>query len=139
MAKILSEVAAGRANVPQPSSGDVCTVPVWVNFSAELAANDLIVLAELPAGVKLVDYVIMPGGLGGTTPKVSIGSLKSDASDIDVTYESNIAFDATAARCTGIAAANASASAARKIALKTTAASTTAAGKKLLVLLSLVG
>lgn len=139
MAKILSEVAAGRVNVPQPDDGDICYVPITVNFTAELAASDLIVLAELPPGVKLLDYAILPGGFGGTSPTVAIGSLNAGGTDLDVTYESSIAFDATGARCTKQNAANASVTAARKIALKASAASTTATGKKLLVILGLAG
>lgn len=139
MAKILSEAAAGRKNVPQPNSACVTAVPVEVNFvAAAIGVGDIVSLVELPPGVQLVDYTVIAPALGGT-PAFSIGEENAGGTDLAVVYEAALAATDDVIRCSAPNAAAASVTNARRIALKATAAATAANGKTLLVILHLRG
>jgi len=57
MATIKTKTYTNVSPLPTPDDAEVCGSPIGVDFpSTALAGNDLILLATIPAGVKLVDY-----------------------------------------------------------------------------------
>ena len=147
MAKYQTTAFTNRSPVPQPSSAAVTTVVVDVAFpSTAFVANDLVELVEIPAGVQLVDYAfVFPDIDSNVSPALafSFGSENSTFDDLGTVYEASLTAGQSAAvvRMGTSAAAQASKTAARRLALKiTTAAGTYAgAGKTGQVLLSLRG
>lgn len=149
MARTLSEYMSGKRNLPQPGDATVWKVPAFVVLPAALAANDLIALMKVPAGVRVVDFDIIAPQLdsnGSPTLAHSIGVENVGGTDLGTVFEAGLTFGRTAngsiSRCTtAVAALDAGYTAERTVSLKTTTAAATAAlaGKTILVLLHLVG
>lgn len=130
-----------------PVSAEVCNSPVQIDFpSAAPAANDLILLATIPAGVKLDDYsLILPDIDSGGSPAFafSIGIANAGLTDLGTVLVSGV----TTGQASGVyRAANAAhlaldSTVDRVLALKVTTAAATydGAGKVGKALLALEG
>jgi hypothetical protein len=149
MARTLSDYLTGKRNLPQPNGALVTKVPVFMTLPAALAANDLLALLKVPAGVRVVDFDVFAPQLdsnGAPALAHSIGVENAGGTDLATVYEAGLIFGRTAngsvSRCTtAVAAQDAGYTAERVISLKTTTIAATAAlaGKTILVLLHLVG
>lgn len=149
MAKYLSEVYSGKRNVPQPGSVEICPVPVDVIFGATaLAVGDIIMLTDIPAGVKLSDYTFSAPQLdshGTPTLAFSLGDANDARDDLTTVYETGLIPGRTASgslvRAGNALASQADSTIVRNLALKVTTAAATAAtsGKTLTALLSFRG
>lgn len=150
MARTLSDYMTNKRNLPQPNDAAVTKIPLFVVLPAALAANDLIALMKIPAGVRLVDYdVIAPQLDSNGTPTLahSIGVENAGGTDLTTAFDTGMTFGRTASgsisRCTvSVPLLDTTAlTADRVISLKTTTAAATAAlaGKTIVVLLHLVG
>ena len=148
MARTLSDYATGKRSLPQPSDAGVLQIPLFVVLPAVLAANDLVALIKVPAGVRVVDFDIIAPQLdsnGSPTLVHSIGVENAGGTDLATVYEAGLTFGRTAngsvSRCTSAVASMDAGSADRMVSLKTTTAAATAAlaGKTILVLVHLVG
>jgi hypothetical protein len=146
MARTLSDVASGRRSIDQPNCAAIAIMPVFIVLPAVLAASDLIAIAKLAPGVKLVDFDIIAPQLdsnGAPTLAHSIGAENAGATDLGVVYEAGLTFGRTAngsiSRASTAVQMLADASAERMISLKTTTGAATAAlaGKTILVNLHL--
>lgn len=146
MPRYLTDVASGKRSIDQPNNVSIAKMPVFVVMPAVLAANDLIALAKLAPGVKLVDFDIIAPQLdsnGAPTLAFSIGSENAGATDLGVVYEAGLIPGRTAngsiARATTGAQLAADSTVERMVSLKCTTAAATAAlaGKSVLVLLHL--
>jgi hypothetical protein len=146
MARTLSDVASGRRSIDQPNCAAIAIMPVFIVLPAVLAASDLIAIAKLAPGVKLVDFDIIAPQLdsnGAPTLAYSIGAENAGATDLGVVYEAGLTFGRTAngsiSRASTAVQMLADASAERMISLKTTTGAATAAlaGKTILVNLHL--
>jgi len=146
MARTLSDVASGRRSIDQPNNACVAVLPVFFTFTAAPASGDLIALAKIGAGVKVIDFdVIAPQLDSGGSPALafSIGSENAGATDLGVVYESGLIFGRGAggsisgATTAGQLAADATVE--RMISLKCTTIAATAAmvGDTICVLLHL--
>jgi hypothetical protein len=136
-------------NVPQPDSACVDTVPVDIEFPAvAFAANDMIRLIEIPAGVTVQDYAfVFPDIDSGGSPAFafSFGVMNAAGTDLATVYASGL----TAGQSTTIVRATTSVAAqdaannvlVRSLGIKVTTAAATydGAGKTGTVLLSLRG
>lgn len=148
MARTLSDYATGKRSLPQPNDAGVVKIPLFVVLPAVLAANDLVALIKVPAGVRVVDFDIIAPQLdsnGSPTLAHSIGVENAGGTDLATVYEAGLTFGRTAngsvSRCTNAVASMDAGSADRMVSLKTTTAAATAAlaGKTILVLVHLVG
>ncbi|VTU38280.1 hypothetical protein H4CHR_04384 [Variovorax sp. PBS-H4] len=148
MAKVLSEVLAGRKIVPQPFDATIMQVAVPLVLPAAITANDLLELIDLPPGVDLVDYDILSPQLdsnGSPTAAFSLGSENAGGTDLGVVYEAGLTFGRTAngsvSRAGTAAHLAADKSVARRLALKVTTGAATYAGsgKTLVAVLHLRG
>ncbi len=148
MAKIQTKAFTNVKPIALPDDASPDFVTIDVDFpTAALAANDLIELAEIPAGYQVLDYaVVLPDIDSGGAPALAFSLGVENAGGTDLGAEvwgTGITAGQTNAivRATTSAAAQGDSSVARKVALKvTTAAATYAgAGKKGQVLLLLQG
>lgn len=147
MTKYVSDVASGKKSVPQPYDALIAKVPVDYTFpAAALVVGDLITLADIPAGVQLVDFDIFAPQLdsnGSPTLAFSIGVENAGGTDLATVYESGLTFGRTAngsiSRAQTAVPASADRTVARRISLKVTTVAATSAvsGKQLLALLHL--
>lgn len=148
MAKFQSKVFTGQVNVPQPNSAEIYEILVPFDFPATApAANDLIELLKLPAGVRCVDWAaIFPDIDTGGSPAFAFSLGVENTAGTDLGTEVwgtglTAGQSTTVSRNTTSVAAQGDVSTDRAIAIKvTTAAATYAgAGKRGHVLLKLVG
>lgn len=146
MARTLSDVASGRRSIDQPNTAAIAVMPVFIVLPAALAASDLIAIAKLAPGVKVVDFDIFAPQLdsnGAPTLAHSIGHENAGGTDLAVVYEAGLIFGRTAngsvSRCSTGGCLAADQSAERMISLKCTTGAATAAlaGKTILVNLHL--
>lgn len=134
MAKIQTAAFTNRKPVPQPDSAAITVVAIDVAFpSTALVADDLIELVELPPGVSLVDYAFVFPDIDSNVSAAlafSFGSENAAGDDLGTVYESGLTAGQSAAvvRMGTSAAAQAVATAARRLALKITTAAGTYAG-----------
>lgn len=134
MAKITTKVFAKVKNIPQPESAALLLAAVDVEFPATaLLANDIIELAEIPAGVVLQDYDIHFPDIdsnGAPAFAFSVGVLNAGSTDLATVYAAGLTAGQSNAvvRAPNTDAAQASASTARRIGLKVTTAAATYAG-----------
>lgn len=122
-------------NFAQPDCSEVKTFPIDVDFpDAALAANDIIQLVELPAGVTLVDYSFAFPDIDTGTPAFafSFGVLNAAGTDLATVYASGVTAGQsnTVVRNTTSAAAQDAANnvLVRNLGIKVTAAAATYAG-----------
>lgn len=148
MAKIQTKAFTNVRPLFLPSNGGATFLSIDVDFPAvALAANDLIELAEIPAGYQVLDYaLVFPDIDSGGAPALafSLGVENVGGTDLGAeVWGAAITAGQTNAivRAATSAAAQGNASVDRKVALKvTTAAATYAgAGKKGQVLLLVQG
>lgn len=148
MAKIQTKAFTNVKPIALPASATPGFVTIDVDFpTTALAANDLIELAEIPAGYQVLDYaVVFPDIDSGGAPALafSLGVESEEGTDLgaEVWGTGITAGQSTAiVRAATSAAAQGNASVTRKVALKVTtaAAAYAGAGKKGQVLLLLQG
>lgn len=148
MAKFQTKAFLGLKPVPQPENAYINQVAVPIEFpSTSPAANDLIEVVELPAGVRCVDWAVaFPDVDSGGAPAAaySLGVENAGGTDLGTeVWGTGLTGGQTGStnRASTSASATGDVSASRKVALKCTAASATYAGsgKVGYLLLSLIG
>lgn len=87
MALKQSAHALGAIPTPVASGCEVVCCRAYYTLTADLAANDIIQLMDLPAGHVPVDLIIDTDDLG-TTGAVSFGVLNAGKTDLDTTSDS---------------------------------------------------
>jgi hypothetical protein len=94
MALIQSDVASGKKNIPQPFDASLITVPVEVTLPATApASGDIIEVAKIPPGVKIVGFSIVSPQLdsnGAPALVVAAGKLNSGKTDLGTVYETGL-------------------------------------------------
>lgn len=150
MAKYLSKAAAGQT--PVMSLHSALAVGLLYEFltpATALAANDIIVLGPVEAGVKPIDVKLITDDLDtGTTLTMSVGILNADGTDIDAAATSTWIAASNVGQAGGIARASTAncylsgrSGVTRQLGVKVVAgaAGSTGAGKRLAVLLTAAG
>lgn len=147
MAKSQTKQFLGTLPLVTPEHAAVCVSPITVEYPAAMALSDLIELAVIPAGVKVVDWAWVTDDLdsGGSPAAVfSLGVENAGGTDLGsevwaagltTAQSGGVARAATAAAFLGDSNVD------RRLALKCTTAPATysGSGKKGTVLLSLQG
>lgn len=82
MALQKTDHASGKFPTPVASGSETVVCRAEFKLSADLAANDIIQMMDLPAGHVPVDIIVDTDDLG-TTGTVSVGLLTTDKTDLD--------------------------------------------------------